>query len=346
MTRIYVYPNIKLGIKGFTNPYIKHLAESLSANNQVVNKDFPASNGIFDILKYLKQIDLLYLNWIEDLPEKRGGYIQSLFFILLLPYLKLRGKKIVWTLHNKKSHSEKYKLIKSVLFKLLLKYSDLVVTHAKEGLNHIPATTSKVYIHHPLKVSKQNYAASDLKKYDLIIWGSITKYKGIDAFLDYLTAKGLIENYEILIAGEVVGSELRNTLEKLDHEYQNFTLMNAFVEEKELEKLIFQSRVVLFCYHSDTVLSSGALMDSLLYNSAIVGPDVGSFNDLAREGIIHTFKSYDDLILILNELIEDPENLAKTKDKRMAFIENNSWEAFSSQIDQQLSLLLPDSKKA
>lgn len=312
---------------------------ALSFNNQVINDGNPSEIGIFDIFKYLRKIDLVYLNWIEELPRRRGGMTQTLVFILLFGYLKLRRKKIVWTLHNKKSHTAKHEIFKSILINLLLRRSDLIITHASEGLTLIPDKTRKVYFPHPVSSIIRINPNPVLKNYDIIIWGSIKEYKGVDTFLYYLIKEGLIHKYKIVIAGTVIGSELEDQLKIIDKEYNNVTLINRFVEKNELMELIEQSRIILFCYHSESILSSGALMYSLHFNSTIIGPNVGAFYDLAEEGIIFTFEHYDDLIMTIDEQINDTSLKAKEEAKKLEFMEDNSWEAFSEKVDELLRQL-------
>lgn len=332
MKRIYLYPGIEIGTAGFINPYVSDLSNALSVHHEVVNKDSPTNKGIFDLLKYIRNIDLVYLNWIEDLPEKKAGFFQSIFFILFAGYLKLTGKKIIWTLHNKRSHSKRYKYIKSVLYWFLMKSSDLIVTHAKEGLEYIPTRKMKLFIHHPMTPLEDGFISSNDKVYDLIIWGSITKYKGIDTFIKYLNDSVLIDRYKILIVGKIFGSDLKQYLHAVDAEFSNITLIDSFIDKKELYGMMSKSRIILFCYHSDTILSSGALMDSLLAKSIILGPEAGAFNDLSEEGIVYTYKTYKDLIETTDGILKEPTKYGVSISDINGFIERNSWEEFSQKI--------------
>ncbi len=339
MKKIYLYPNILIGNTRSKNPYMNNLTESLSIHNQVINRGNPSRNGIFDIFKYMKLMDVLYLNWVEDLPERRGGTLQSFFFILLIGLLKLSGKKVIWTLHNKKSHSVDHRFIKSVLFRLLLRRSDLIITHASEGLKSIPENTPKLFIHHPVDTNKQNHKSIHDKIYDIIIWGTITKYKGIDKFLKHLVQNGLAHKYRIIIAGTVKSVELIEELEQIDQDYPNIGLLNRFIEEEELVELIEKSKLILFCYQSDSILSSGALMDSLLFDSTIIGPNVGAFADLSQEELIYSFKNFDDLIKLMDPLLADNHSKTASETKKQEFIKANSWETFSDRISKELSQL-------
>jgi glycosyltransferase involved in cell wall biosynthesis len=311
---------------------MSHLAKALSDKFTVLNLNHPSRAGIFDILLYLRKTDLILLNWIEDLPERRMGILQSLFFFLLFPYLKISGKKIVWTLHNKKSHSGRYWHIKSLFFRLLLNKSDIVFTHAKGGLDYIPASTPKVYIPHPVNTGKKIQVPIQSKEYDIIIWGNIAAYKGVDSFLEFLKENNVLNKYTILIAGKTVDNDLQLYLEGIQKQFQNVTIINRFIEDEELNELISKSKLILFTYHTETVLSSGALMDSLLFNAVIIGPDVGAFKDLSRDGMIYTFDSYYDLLHLIDQILSssfvDPNMPRKIEE----FIKANSWKAFSQKF--------------
>ena len=67
-------------------------------------------------------------------------------------------------------------------------------------------------------------------------------------------------------------------------------------------------------------------MDSLGLGPEVIGPDIGTFTDLANQKIIHTYNNYDELITIIDELLKKKmtDNL-KVKN----FIEENSWENFA-----------------
>lgn len=339
MLKVYLYPNIILDNAKSMNPYFKDLSNAILIHNKVINEGNPTRFGIFNILRYINDLDIVYLNWVEDLPDKRGGTIQSIFFMLLLPCLKLMGKKIVWTLHNKTSHSTKHQSMKKTLLRLLIKRCDLIITHASDGLNYIPEKIPVAFLPHPTKPCYKSVSNTDLKVYDIIIWGAVTEYKGIDTFLLYLIENRLISKYRILIAGRVDGPRLKESLESIAQENNNVTLLNRFIAEQELIDLIGKSRLILFSYHSKSVLSSGALMDSLRFKTTIVGPNVGAFNDLSKDGLIYTFHDYVHLIEVLDDLLENYQDRAISASLTETYIIENSWEMFSDRVTTQLNQL-------
>ncbi|MCK5136584.1 MAG: glycosyltransferase [Bacteroidales bacterium] len=338
MKNLYLYPITARNKTGIINPYVGNLRDALKKHYNVVNVDKPSKSGIFDILMYIRKIDIIYLNWIEELPGLHWGVLQSIFFIIILYYIKCSRIKIVWTLHNKTSHFDKHQLIKSILYSQMLKKSDLIVTHAAEGLNHIPAKTPSAFIHHPMRSLDDTRTSDDgLPEYDIIIWGTISPYKGVDSFLEYLYKNGIIMNYKILIAGNVTTIALTRKLQQFMAEFENLKLINEFVAETELMSMIRKSKIVVFTYHSDSVLSSGALMDSLSQRATIIGPKAGAFNDLSKIGLIETFIDCQELVIKIDMLLKSSKDQDERKQNINKFIKENSWEDFSVTISHLMN---------
>ncbi len=341
MLTLYIYPNTRKVTTAIQNPYINNLIDSLSDITHVVNKAKPTSLGIIDIYRKVFKIDVIIFSWLENLPDNRFGKVQSLLLLPLFIFCKLSNKKIVWILHNKKAHSDKNKSWKQLNYRLIKKYSDYILTHSSEGINYLKKISEKkaskaIFLHHPISKSTLRQSSKQ-KVYDILIWGAISPYKGIDLFLKTLRDKGVQDDFRILIAGKSVSEEYYEKIKQLAG--KNVTVRNEFIEHDELSELILTSRIVLFTYVSDSVLSSGSLMDTILFDSKIVGPKTGAFADLSKEGLIECFTKYDELPELIQSLLET-ENNSKQITKRKHFIDENTWtqfaERFLSSINQKL----------
>lgn len=330
--RIYVYPLTARFEEKYDNPYIKDLIASLDNHFICVNKEKPSKIGIFNLWNYFFKADLFHLNWIEDLPDKKGGNIQNIFFLCFLFLVKVSNKKIIWTAHNKISHHKKHPRLKSFLLRMLVKHSDYIITHSHEGVQFVYSLNGNrkkspvLYIPHPIKPNLiESY---DAPKYDLIIWGNIVPYKGIDLFLDYLKKHELLEKYNILIAGKIADSEYEKKLKS--YQSKSISILNQFIDSKKLKDLIKDSNIILFTYREQYVLSSGALTDSIAYGKKIIGPDIGAFRDLKEAGLIHTYKNFNDLTDLIDKLLnqKDPINSATLKQ----FFKDNSWSNYGKTL--------------
>ena len=329
MKKVYLYPLSAYTENAVINPYISNLRDALNAHFDVVNANHPSSTGIFDIIKYLRKLDVVYLNWGEEVPENKYGRVQGIFLLLLLQYLKLSSILIVWTLHNKKSHYSHHSLLKKMLYNQMLKKSDLIITHAREGLRLIPEGTLACFQHHPVTKSLIKQEPNKEYSYDIIIWGTIYPYKGIHTFLGFLEEKGDIAKYRILIAGKIVTQTLADELQAYHQKYNNLELMDGYIEQERLIELVQASKITLFTYHSDSILSSGVLMDSLTYGATIVGPAVGAFNDLHQLGLIETYTDFNSLISVVDKTLSSEKENLSNQTKLAEFISANSWNEFS-----------------
>ncbi len=312
------------------NPYSYKVIDALLNYSSVVNLT-TRKKGILDILSYLKA-DIFFFNWVEDLPWNRFGTLQALFFlIIILPLLKILKKKIVWTMHNKGSHKGK-KYFNSLIQKKLLKNAKLIITHSSEGICYVSHTfgekfTKNVkFIHHPID-NNLNKINIFFQKYDLLIWGAQFEYKGIYEFVKFVEQNKITK--KILIAGTFPDPEYYNKV--LSVKPANIIIENKFIKDDDLVNLFEISGYIVFTHTPNTVLSSGALMYSLSYGCQIIASSVGAFKDLADEGIIFNFKTFDDIFKIVNDGEKINRNFLSS------FIETNSYNSFALRIINEVS---------
>ncbi|HIP11475.1 MAG TPA: glycosyltransferase family 1 protein [Arcobacter sp.] len=329
---IYMYPISDPKKSNTNNPYINNLIGALEEENCiVVNKNRIQRYGILDILFNIRQVDVYYFNWIENLPDRRFGKIQCFLFYIIFLILKIFNKKIVWMMHNKISHSKKGLFCKIITTYFLVNYSDFVFTHAQDGV-HFGNTFLKSnkqihFFHHPIDNRLNLLQDKSFKKYDILIWGSIIPYKGIDSFLKYLENNALLTKFNICIIGKVSNQELAKELDKYNS--NNISIINDYASQEYLEELFSQSKIVLFTYAGYSTLSSGALMDTLSYGNRVIGPDIGVFRDLNKEGLVETYQGFDELSSLLDEFLTKNNFSSKYITK---FIEHNLWQNLGKNI--------------
>jgi beta-1,4-mannosyltransferase len=312
-----------------SNPYIEDFTACLSSEYNFINCGVHSNSSILNLYKYLNKTDIVFLNWIEDLPDKRGGIIQVIAFLIVLLILKVKKVRIFYTLHNKESHYPTYLRIKKIVRKSIFRYADFILCHSSEGLKILDNNNIKArirYIPHPFKKSESEIAGNE-KKYDILIWGAIRPYKGVDNFLRHIESRNLLNKYNTLIIGKIFPEEYRVLLDGFKSE--TIEIVNKFIDDDSLNTLIDQSKIVLFTYNDNSVLSSGALIYSLSREAWVIGPDAGSFRDLYREGIIETFDNYDELVEKIDLQLAAPKN---NREKINHYVHENSWDSFGIKL--------------
>lgn len=330
--RIYVYPDRSYSLKPDTNPYVKDLANALEASSVVVVHSKTAWLGVIDIFLHLRRTDAVVFNWIEEVANRTMGYVQAIALVFLLPILKVTGVKIIWTVHNKISHNTRNRWISNHFRRTLVRQADIVVAHAKESLQAINAPLVRHYPH-PFKDIPTGPLFALSFQYDILIWGTIQPYKGIREFLEYVHEKGHT-NLRICVQGKCPDIAYSQSLKNL--ETDSIQIVNRFTDDDELKRLFAQARIIVFTYRSESVLSSGALIESLTNYKTVIGPDFGNFRDCAQEGLSYTYTDFDDLIRLVTDLVTHRLPLI-SEEKIDAFMRQHSWDAYARFLKAQLT---------
>lgn len=321
MKKIYVYPALE---KNSLNPYIENLKQSLSKHYIVVNQTFLPNKGqLYDLIVNSRSSDIVYLNWIESLSVARFGFLQSVVFILYFLYLKLKGVKVVNMVHNKFSHNKN--VLTKIIFFFVNSFSDAVFTHSSEGVDFTKShSLCKDVNYFPHPFSQACCVNKDNIRFDVLIWGTVLPYKGVYDFLKYLKDNSLLSRYNIAIIGRVMDSRVLDIL-STDKSHKIF-LKDEIVPKSELYEFIASSKRILFTYLSNSVLSSGALIDSIESNSLVLGPDIAAFKDLRQLGLLNTYTSYSNLISYLDL---DPCDYYLGKSFLQQTVNKYSWDSFA-----------------
>lgn len=327
-TRVYLYPDPTIADQ--INPYLSDLASALEADFELVRAWKPRW-GVASLWLNIFRTDIYYFNWVEDLPSRRFGIFQTPLFMLFFTVARLLGKRHVWMIHNRGSHSPRR--LQASLSRLLFRRSDILLSHCRQAFSWFESMYGKpkgrmYFRHHPVQahgIPREHHAHVR----DILIWGTIQKYKGVLDFLQELERQGALERYDILIAGKI--PDPAHTRELMRYSSERVRIEPRIVSFDELAEFVAGSRITLFTYQADTVFSSGALMDTLALGGRVVGPDAGSFRDLREEGIIDTFTDLPGLVEALPNILETAKDSRIRTDE---FNSENSWNNFSRWISE------------
>lgn len=325
-----MYPKNDYETLEVPNPYVLHIEDTLNQKHTIINTK-PNGKGVIDFFSYLFKADVFFFNWIEDVSLKRYGKIQAVLFPLFIFSAKLLRKKIVWVMHNKFSHQKNNRNWTRFGFILMVKHSNLIITHSNSGIEfieeHFPIHAHKVKsIIHPVEKMFEIEKKVE-KKYDFLIWGTIFPYKGVIEFLDFASNSQKLKDTKILVSGVCIPAKLKTKLAKYLN--KNVEHQDGFLDMEEIAKFAIQSKFILFTYKTGSVLSSGSLMDSIRMGASIIGPDTGAFSDLKSYSFIDTFSTYEDIAEIYEKRkTEQILNLNEVQ----AFCRQNSWESFGEKL--------------
>ncbi|MBS1662896.1 MAG: glycosyltransferase family 4 protein [Bacteroidetes bacterium] len=319
--KVYIYPNIARQRMGSQNPYVEDLKQALLDNGFRIEAP-PAQKAFVDLLSKGMRNNAVVLNWIEDIPSRRMGFIQTFLLTAYLRMLKLRGVKIIWIKHNRLSHERQGLWLKKYLHKVLVRRADHIITHARN--TGLPESSKLLYLHHPNRLDLGSFLPSPETEpaIDFLIWGSIFPYKGILEFLEFVSKNESWRKYRIRIIGKCSDAAYWRAMES--YKTENIVMTNQFVEEQELHKLFAQTRFILFTYRKESILSSGVLIDSLIAGRRIIAPDCGAFADMAEtDGFVSVYQEFADIARIYEA---EYDNYLLDKEALTSFVLQNSWD--------------------
>lgn len=324
---VYVYPNISRNLMGSNNPYIDHLKKALDENGFKVDLS-ATTNAFHDFLRKGFRADLVIFNWLENLPLRRLGLLQTIIAMGYLCVLKVRGIKIVWIKHNKTSHSEKWFVISRLIQRILNRYADHIVTHSLDI--DLTDTSKLMYLPHPSNIGSEAVLLPDESEepiIDLLIWGSLLPYKGVLEFLQFVENDACLRQLKIHVAGKCAPEYLEQ-LKRFSN--SNVTLDNQFIREEDLVKLFRKTRFILFTYKKKSVMSSGVLIDSLAACRKIIAPDCGAFSDMAQQhNFVHVYNDFSEIASFFRDHYREYKLSYK---EVCTFVTENSWYNMGAKI--------------
>lgn len=326
--KLSIYPPYQSNLSQ-GNPFVNHLHDSIS-DTFIHEYDYDTS-AILSLLKHTFTTDVYILNWIENVVYWKFGLLRYFLVKILLQIMVWRGVKIIWFFHNIIPHQGENNYTKKI-YKFLMRHSALIVALSKDGYRYLETVNIQgkiMYSPHPFKKELLAEISNfETKKYDILIWGAISKYKGVVEFLQYLKTKALSDEFKILIVGRCkdpgYSLKLKSLLGK------NIEYRNEYINDEELKVLISQSKYVLFPYLKGSVSSSGALMDSIEYGATVIGPNFGAFKDMKEENVSFVYDDYSGIV----EIIKSTKSI--DKDKARKFVEDNIWDKFGDRLSDAI----------
>lgn len=334
MIKYTVFPYLKLDAKVKANPYIHDFVRSLNDRSDSTVVNYPHKNPLLSILYPKRWGDVFIFNWFESIPDFKWGIFQSIIAVLFVLILSIFKKKIVWVLHNKMPHSVKHQGFKMYLMSFIAKRSTIIITHASDGVElvkkHFPSSAQKIYyLDHPTKNRLDLREECSKVVYDLLIWGHISKYKGVFEFVDFIMNNQLY-SFRICILGKFPTKELYLELKNKVQGNNNISIIDHSPSFEELGGYISRSSFVMAPYIPDSILSSGMLMDSLSMGAKVIGPHVGSFKDYANENRlrVYTFDKFCDIPILLEKYKSTDVSIKSYTE----FLEENNWNRFADKL--------------
>lgn len=253
-------------------------------------------------------------------------------FAYLAWRLKRRGVKTSFLCHNLTDHKAP-KIAKKISFKLL-KTTNLYISHTKEQADQLKKVNSNaevlfkphpIYNHFPdlkIKLKKRG-------KLELLYFGFIRPYKGVDVFLKALNKLDDSGIYATIV-GETWGSreEIKNNLGSTK---TNVEFVLKYVSEQDAANYFGRADIVVLPYLSAT--GSGVVTLAYHYGKPVIASSVGGLKEVVTQdgtGWLVQPNSINKLSCLIKKV--DRKTANSMQKNIAAFVKKNNWQAMAKSI--------------
>lgn len=243
---------------------------------------------------------VLHLQWTERylLSKDRPRTLLKLaLFAAQLAYLKLRGVRIVWTVHNLKNHENSMPKLDHWGSCMLARLADRLIVHCNCALDLTRArfklrdvTKFHVIPHghfvhrYELGPSRPDARASLDLPIDgdvFLVFGLIRPYKGLDRLLE-LFAEVRERGQTLVIAGATYGAMDPSWPAQAQARYPWLRIFPRHISDEELPTFFRAADVALFPYRD--ILTSGAMILAMGFGLPCVAPRAGCVPETLGRG--------------------------------------------------------------
>jgi len=257
---------------------------------------------------------ILHYHWLESTDLKSlTGMAYKLLCIILFQKL---GGSIVWTVHNKLPHDDRFEWLNLKICSSMARRADRIHVHCSFAAEEIsrfynqPISKFRV-IPHPAypKTSIPRAKAIRMlnKKHDLqlrdeqkifLMFGNISSYKQIDKVVEIFAR--MDQDKVLIIVGPVKKGQMSHyrNIRSLAEKAGNVRLIPHFIPENEVPLYHNACHCVVFNYSE--ILTSGGVALAQSYNCPIIAPNLGCIQELQYDNL-YLFTCQEELESLLVE---------------------------------------------
>lgn len=277
------------------NKYIEIMVAPLRRQGFVVH----ALDDFFSSKKHFQSIRLVHLNWFENVDDSSYRSAARSFArkMLVLSVIRMSGKKLVWTMHNRASHEKRTGWFSRTITQYLIRWSHRIIIHSKKSQeiigNQYPDAVHKlVYLPHPDFIGTYGPPPPEADRPEglplkLLFVGAVKPYKNIELLIKI--AAEFKDKVHITIAGKPNSSAYGQTIKQAAKAAGNVQLIPEFIPDHELPQLMEQCDLLVLPYDLNSSLNSGTVILAFSYKKTVICPAIGTIEDLgeAKEHVFH-----------------------------------------------------------
>lgn len=299
------------------------------------------------ILPQLRGMDIVHIHWTSGPANERLWKFALGYPALALQFLwlRLQGRRIVWTVHNLGSHEQRNPMRDRLVSMLLGRLANGVIVHGESATPMVaerfgvPRSRIRVIPHgnyigcYPDTLSREEARQRlgiDAHRRVFLFLGNIRPYKGVTELISAF--RGLnAPDAALVLAGRTLNSEVQRQVEESIAGDSRIQFKPGFVGDEQVQKFMNASDVVVFPYRE--VLTSGAIVLAMSFGKACVAPRLGCIPDVLDErgAFLYDADQPDGLSSALRAALEAGDRVPDMGSHNRRRAEQWSWDRIAAQ---------------
>ncbi|ASC72057.1 GDP-mannose:glycolipid 4-beta-D-mannosyltransferase [Halomicronema hongdechloris C2206] len=288
--RIVAWPAHK---KCYKNPYPCLLYSQLNRHGVDV-REFQFSSSLQG------PFHILHIHWpLEDLLDPNRPWqsrVKVLGVLLILRYMRWRGTRLVWTIHNLQPHDAYFPTLQAWFWRqfipLLHSYISLSQTIAQQAQHHFPqlARLPKCIIPHghyrdayPNDIDRAAAKARlgiPVTTKVLLFLGLIRPYKNVPALIKQFRHLPVYD-WQLVVAGQPISETMASQVQQAANQDPRVQLHLDFIDNDRLQVFFNAANLVVLPFSQ--IANSGSALLALSYNCPILVPSLGALKELQTQ---------------------------------------------------------------
>jgi beta-1,4-mannosyltransferase len=303
----------------------------------------------FAVGKLLRgRYDVWHIHWPERIAHSGLAVVRLAVFAALVLLAKVRGTRIVWTVHNLEGHARRHPGLERSFMRWFAGKLDGVVCLSENGKAAVQERYPALRVRPAAVVPLGHYVGGypnhvgpvaarlllDISRRTRVIAfvGRIQPYKNVTALVEQFRALD-DQDARLVIAGEPATEELERELVRTAEGDLRIRLFLQDVADEELQVFLNAADLVALPY--ERILNSGSALLSLSFGRPVLVPAGGAMEDLQAELGFDAVRVFDGPLTTahLSAALDLPAPLPKTLIDRVQAARD--WDAIA---DSTLSL--------
>ncbi len=287
--RVVAWPYRKFAA---ANPYQALLYDALEARGVAVTE--------FSWRRIVTgRCDVWHIHWPDGVlndPSAAGAAGRVLFLGLLFAVARMRGIKVLWTVHNLGSHEKRHPWIERLLWHLVTARVDATIHMSVAGHALAEARFPKLAGRASFTIPHGHYRTLYPRPMDraaararlgipddrrvVAYFGQIRAYKNIPALVAAYRETAAADTM-LVIAGTIKSETLKAAILAAVDARPDVMLLDRFLSDDDLHAVVRAADLVVLSYID--VLNSGSLMLALSLDRPVLAPALGAIREIAAQ---------------------------------------------------------------